>query len=37
MFIYAHADLAQNYSVGLQFCLQVVLPGRKIIFSYPAW
>jgi hypothetical protein len=32
--VYAHADLAQKYFVGLQgnFCLQVVLPRRKFFF-----
>jgi hypothetical protein len=33
-YVYAHADLAQKYSVGLQenICLQVVLPGIKLFF-----
>jgi hypothetical protein len=35
LYVYAHkADLAQKCSVGLQkkFCLQVLLPGRKLFF-----
>jgi hypothetical protein len=34
-YVYTHADLAQKYSIGLQwgnFCLQVVFPGRKFFF-----
>jgi hypothetical protein len=35
LYVYAHADLAQKYSVGQSagnFCLQVFLPGRKFFF-----
>jgi hypothetical protein len=35
LYVYAHADLAQKYSVGLQeifVTMQVVLPGRKLFF-----
>jgi hypothetical protein len=32
LYVYAHADLAQKYSVAGNFCLQVVLPGRKLFF-----
>jgi hypothetical protein len=34
LYVYAHADLAQKilrWSAG-NFCLQVVLPGRKFFF-----
>jgi hypothetical protein len=32
LYVYAHADLAQKYSSAGNFCLQVVLPGRKFFF-----
>jgi hypothetical protein len=32
LYVYAHADLAQKYSSAGNFCLQVVLPGRKLFF-----
>jgi hypothetical protein len=32
LYVYAHADLAQKYSVAGNICLQVVLPGRKLFF-----
>ena len=31
LYFYAHADLVQKYSAG-NFCLHVVLPGRKLYF-----
>jgi hypothetical protein len=37
LYVYAHADLAQKYSVGLQ---EIFVPGcaprKKILFSCPA-
>jgi hypothetical protein len=38
LYVYAHADLAQKYSNTNKrnFCLQVVLPGRKC-FSCPEY
>jgi hypothetical protein len=37
LYVYAHADLAQKYSVGLQelFVSKPCAPRKKIIFSCP--
>jgi hypothetical protein len=32
LYVYAHADLAQKHSVGLQEIFVRVLPGRKFFF-----
>jgi hypothetical protein len=38
LYVYAHADLAQKYSFGLQeIFVSSLSPRKRILFSYPAF